>query len=65
MKPCWKDAGLTEEGAARADAAIDRMTALVAEIGDDAVARSIFHEALFRVFELPKRTHAFQTKYKR
>ena len=64
MKPCWKELGLTEEGAAQAEAVIDRMVTLITDIGNRTVVNAVLEEALFRGAELPKRTPAFQAWYK-
>lgn len=68
MKPCWKDAGLTEStagerAATQADDAIEEMCKLLEDIGDEGLQRIVFNEAQFRINEMPKRTVAFQLKY--
>lgn len=63
MKPCWKSAGLTKEGARAAEAIIDRMTGIVQNVSKE-VAKAVLAEALFRVYELPLRTERFQEQYK-
>ena len=65
MQPWWKTVGLEEAGGRRANAMVDRMVALVVEIGSEPLAKATLAEALFRVFELPKRAPPFQTEYKR
>lgn len=62
MKPCWRDAGLTEEGARRADAILAPMVKLVERAGGE-VARLVLEEARFRVEDLPKLSPAFQEGY--
>ncbi len=65
MKPCWRHAGLEEEGAQRADKAIQKMVAIVQEVGDEDLAWFVLQEALFRVYLLPKRSREYQDEYKR
>jgi len=62
MRRCWWDAGLTEEGALRADAILAPMVKLVERAGGE-VARTVLKEAIFRVEELPKRSEAFCGRY--
>ena len=61
MKPCWRDAGLTEKGATKADAALNAMTKAVQKAGD--VASAVFREAIFRRDELPARSVKYQKQY--
>lgn len=61
MKPCWRNAGLTEEGAAKADAALNAMIEAVQKAGD--VAFVVYVEAMFRKNELPKRTLRYRRQY--
>lgn len=63
MKPCWYEMGLTEAGAQRADRALEVMTAAVILAGSEDLARAVLREAGFRLFDLPKRTEAFQKRY--
>lgn len=62
MKRCWRDHGLTEEGARRADRIVEAMVALVADAGSE-IAQIALYEARFRVEELPTRTKAYQRQY--
>ena len=62
MKPCWFQAGLTKDGAARADRILEAMIALVENAGPE-VARVVLDEAKFRVVDLPTRSATFQRKY--
>lgn len=64
MKPYWRGMGLTEEGAARADRAIPLLVEAVAILGDRDLARLVLREAVFRVFDLPSLTHAYQRQYR-
>lgn len=45
MKPCWRDRGLTEDGAAYADRILEAMIGLVANAGPE-VAQIVLFEAL-------------------
>lgn len=65
IKQCWKDVGLTKEGAAVAERAIDHLVTGLSLIGDLDLARRILREAEFRVFHLKSHTPAFQKRYKR
>ena len=62
MKPCWRDHGLTEDGASRADRILEAMVGLVSNAGP-VVADVVLREAAFRILELPNRTLAYQRKY--
>jgi hypothetical protein len=62
MRRCWRDAGLTEDGARRADTILAGMVKLVERAGGE-VARLVLKEARFRVEQLPKLTPAFQSAY--
>jgi hypothetical protein len=67
MKPCWKEVGLSEEGAARADELLPKMLELLRSdpYGSTVAAKAAFEECVFRLEELPKRSKAFQAKYER
>ena len=52
MRPCWREAGLTERAAGIADWEVERMMAIV-------------NEALFRVVDLPRRSAEFRARYYR
>jgi hypothetical protein len=62
MKPCWKDGGLTEEGAALVDSVLAEVQALVDRVGEEAVKIAL-QEATFRKRELPLRTEAYRRQY--
>ena len=62
MKPCWRDYGLTEEGASCADRILEAMLALVENAGPD-VSVIALREAVFRIRDLPTRSAAYQRKY--
>jgi hypothetical protein len=61
-KQCWRDRGLTEEGARRADRVLKAMEAIVADVGSP-VAEAVLNEATFRVEALPGRTDSFRRRY--
>jgi hypothetical protein len=62
MKKCWRDRGLTEDGALRADRILEAMMGLVANAGPS-VADIVLREAVFRLEVLPNRTIVYQRKY--
>jgi hypothetical protein len=62
MKPCWRDRGLTGRWAALADKALPDVTRLIEKFGRAAVETAT-KEAVFRIYELPLRTKAFEKKY--
>ena len=62
MKPCWRNYGLTERGAERADLALPTMMALVSRVGAT-VALVVLDEAHFRLVKLPNRTEEYQRRY--
>jgi hypothetical protein len=70
MKPCWKEHGLGERGATAADVVVGELCSVLKDLcveypsvmAED-LAKVAFKEACFRVFELPKRSPAFQKKY--
>jgi hypothetical protein len=62
MKPCWRQAGLTEKGAELADKILSTMQQLVREAGSP-MAEAALREATFRVEVLPKRSAEFQKRY--
>lgn len=64
MKPCWRDAGLTEEGARQAEEILPALIPLVERFGAGMVETAL-KEAKFRVFELPRRTREYQSRYRR
>lgn len=64
MKPCWRDRGLTEEGARHADRILEAMIGLVENAGGE-ITKVVLNEAVFRLVELPSRTEAFRRKYQR
>jgi hypothetical protein len=63
MKPCWKDAGLDPEGARIADEALPFMMKAVEAAASRSLAESVLQEALFRYFDLPRRTIVWREKY--
>jgi hypothetical protein len=63
MKPCWKDAGLTEVGAKRAEAALGSMLEAVELSKSECVAKAVLREALFRWYTLPQRTKKYRENY--
>jgi hypothetical protein len=68
MKPCWEHRGLTKRGAELADASLESMMraiALASTKDGGTVADAVFSEAMFRLFDLKKRTLKFQRKYLR
>jgi len=62
MKPCWRDLGLTEEGARVADTLIDDLVAWFEKCPPDMESRLIT-EARFRARELPKKTFDWRKRY--
>ena len=62
MKPCWRDRGMTEAGAALADSVLADMQAIVDRVGFD-VAYVAMYEAKFRKDDLPKRTDEYRRRY--
>jgi hypothetical protein len=68
MKPCWKNVGLTEPGAALADEFLPQVLALIEKNhagGPDTlrVLECVLREVAFRTYVLPTRTPDFQEKY--
>lgn len=59
----WDDHGIPPESHARCDEALATMMMALDEAGSAEAAQTVFREALFRVFELPKRTPEFQASY--
>lgn len=62
MKPCWREAGLTELGAQQADLALDDMMAILQRVSAEG-ARAALEEAIFRTLTLPMRTPSFRRRY--
>lgn len=66
MRPCWREAGLTERAAGIADWEVERMMAIVRQCeGDRGLVMAIVNEALFRVVDLPRRSAEFRARYYR
>lgn len=63
MKPCWKMAGLTEEGAAMADRYLLAMVIMFNNGVTQEVAEVVMREAAYQAFELPKRTAKYRNRY--
>lgn len=64
IKPCWVDAGLTEQAAALANKFLPKMMTIVKADGmTEEVARVILREAVFRAYALPARSKEFQKQY--
>jgi hypothetical protein len=62
VKPCWREAGLTELGARQADLALDDMMSILRRVSAEG-ARAALEEAVFRTLTLPMRTPAFRVRY--
>jgi len=71
MKPCWKDLGLTEKGAAAADKVIDvvvsaeRIIELALQHLPMETQGRIIAEAKFRANALPLRSAVYRRKYEK
>jgi hypothetical protein len=63
MKPCWKDAGLTPEGAKIADVALAPMTVALELAGTRELAKAVLNEAFFRRFDLPTKPERYRKNY--
>lgn len=62
--PTWRDRGLTKDGAREADRAMPVMLEAARLSMTPDVAKQVFAEALFQVFELPTRSENFQEKHR-
>jgi hypothetical protein len=62
MKPCWRNRGLTENGAKIVDRVLPDVMMLVQRDGAETV-RIALEEAEFRVRDLPRLTPAYQKQY--
>lgn len=66
IKLCWRDAGLTAQGARLADAALPHaLAALDAAESDPYILRAAVDEAIFRRRELRRRRARQQARYLR
>lgn len=62
MKLRWQSYGLREEGALLAEEALPEMKRLIARMPPE-IAKACLAEAIFQLYELPKRDPDFQKKY--
>jgi len=63
LKPWHRDAGIGAAGAKLAEEALPLLMRACSVLGDPGFAERVLREAEFRVFELPRRSPAFQKKY--
>ena len=71
MKSCWREAGLTEEGARRADEALPHLlegvralsTGLDSTRTVESFSATLLREVVFRLCELPRLSEAEQRRY--
>jgi hypothetical protein len=64
MKPCWRDLGLTEEGARVADTLVNDLTRWFEKCPPE-MEKSLLTEARFRARELPKKTFDWRKRYEK